>query len=154
MGKEKTEKSTTPSVSIPMDEWSVSIRDDTVFIGNLNVVEVPQSPGQYVGTIGFADNGTFGPIGDQEFSVEIGAFDLETGVIYFKIPAAAVEYNQNTSPAYQFVFIGWYCKPTEMCGIARVPKGFGLDPDKLGEDGDEVNWIAKGITDPPHKPSR
>ena len=154
MGKEKSEKSTKTSVSFPVGEWSVSIRDDTVYVGRLILVEVSQSPEQYNGRIIFADNGGFGPIKDQEFSVEIGAFDLETGVIFFKIPAAAERYNWHTSPPYQFVFIGWYCKPYEMCGIVRVPKDFGLDPDKLGEDGDDVTWIAKGITDPPHKPSR
>jgi hypothetical protein len=154
MGKEKSEKSTTPIVSSPVGEWSVSIRDDTVKVGRLILVEVSQSPEPYNGRIVFADKGEFGPIKDREFSVEIGAIDPETGVIYFKIPAAAVKYNPNTSPPYQFVFIGWYCKPYEMCGIVRVPKDFGLDPDKLGEDGDDVTWIAKGITEPPHKPSR
>ena len=153
MGKEKSEKSTKTSVSFPVGEWSVSIRDDTV-VGRLILAEASQSPEQYNCRIVFADNGDFGPIKDQEFSVEIGAIDPETEVIYFKIPAAAVEYNSNTSPLYQFVFIGWYCKPYEMCGIARVPKDFGLNPDKLGEDGDDVTWIAKGITHPPHKPSR
>ena len=154
MGKEKSEKSTKTSVSFPVGEWSVFIRNDSVYIGRLNLAEVSQSPEQYNGSIVFADKGEFGPIKDHEFSVEIGAIDPETGVIYFKIPAAAVEYNPNTSPPYQFVFIGWYCKPDEMCGRVRVPKDFGLDPDKLGEDGDDVTWIAKGITDPPHKPSR
>ena len=154
MGKEKSEKSTKTSVSFPVADWSVSIRDDTVYVGRLELVEVPHSPGQYNGRIYFTDNSNFGPIEDHDFSVEIGAIDPETGVIYFKIPAAAVDYDPNTSPPYQFVFIGWYCKPYEMCGIVRVPKGFGLDPDKVGEDGDDVTWIAKGITKPPHKPSR
>jgi hypothetical protein len=156
MGKEKSEKSTTSDVSFPAGEWSVFIQNGngSVNIGSLDLAEVPQSPEQYDGTIDFGDNPDFGPIRNGGFSVEIVTFDPETGVIYFKIPEAAEEYNPNTSPPYQFVFMGWYCEPSELCGIARVPKGFGQGQGKPGEDGDDVTWIAKGITDPPHKPSR
>jgi hypothetical protein len=153
MHKEKSEKSRKSDVSFPAGDWSVSIRDDTVNMGRLNLAGVSQSSEQDIGTVNFANNNNFGPIKDRGFSAE-GVFDPETGVIYFKLPAAAEEYNSKTSPPYQFVFIGWYCKPDEMCGKARVPKGFGLQPGNLGEDGDDVTWIAKGITDPPHKHSK
>jgi len=154
MGKEKSEKSRTPSGSFPVGEWSIFIRNESINIGRLNLAEGSQSDEQYVGSIDFGDNPGFGPIRNGAFSVEIVAIDPETEVIYFKIPAAAVEYNPNTNPPFQFVFIGWACEQNKMCGIARVPKGFGLDPHKFGEDGDDVTWISKGITDPPHKPSR
>lgn len=158
MRKEKSDKSTTSNVNFPEGVWSVSIRNAAVYIGDLDLAAASQSPEQYNGNIVFGNNPGFGPIKGGDFSVEVVTVDPVAEVIYFKIPAAALQYNSNTSPLYQFIFIGWYCgtndEPNVMGGSVRIPKDFGTHPGDLGEDGDEVTWIAKGITDPPHKHSR
>jgi hypothetical protein len=153
MGKEKSEKSTISKVDFPVGDWRLYIRDESLYVGLLNFVQISEPRAQYQCAINFDNNPLFNNIANMPFSVEIIMFDPETGVISFRIPAAAEEYNSDTSPPYQFVFIG-YCDPNKMHGIARVPKDFGLAPGSLGEDGDDVTWISKGITDPPHKHSR
>lgn len=153
MRKEKSEKSTTSNVDYPVGEQRLYIRDDSLYVGLLNFVQISEPRAQYECAINFDDNPLFDNIANMPFSVEIIMFDPETGVISFKIPAAAEEYNSNTGLAYQFVFIG-YCDTNKIHGIARIPKDFGLAPGALGEDGDDVTWISKGITEPPHKHSR
>ena len=153
MHKDKSEKSASSPVEFPENNWSIFLRDDSVYIGRLNLMKLTNPTERYVGAMQFDDNPWFGMIANKPFPADITHYDPVTGDIKFKILGAATLYNPDTSAPYRFVFEGRY-ESDGLHGTAKVPKDFGKIPSTVGEDGDNVTWISSGPTGPPHKSSR
>jgi hypothetical protein len=153
MHKEKGEKSAPSEVDFPAGNWAIFIRDESVYIGHLNLIQISKAPVLYVGAMQFDNNPEFGNVTNLAFSVEITGFHPEDGKIDFQILGAANLYNPNTGVEYQFVFEGRY-EEGKLYGTAKVPKNFGKVWGLPGEDGDNVIWRSVGPMDQPRILSR
>ena len=153
----KQKKSETPKLSdpgFPKGLWDISIRyyDTTAYIpiGSLRLDQDPDDPTQYFGAMQFPPDEKFKNIAGQSFSVQVFT-GPKPGTIIFQILDAATDFDPNTSPLYQFIFVGFYEGGSLQEGTAKVPIDFGMSGP--GDEGETVHWTSQlhqGHSQPKH----
>jgi hypothetical protein len=148
MKRKKNEKSKLSDTDFPKGLWPIYIEEDNqnfFQIGSLRFDQDPEETTQYFGAMQFLDDPKFKNISGKSYSVQVFV-GPKPGTIIFQILDAATEYDENTGPLYQFIFVGFYEEGKLQYGTAKVPSDFGLSG--KGDEGDTVRWTSEPVEDP------
>jgi hypothetical protein len=167
MHKEKSEKSSRTEMPFPEGRHTIWFgtsdqQEHPWVLGLINLVSIEVDEDiTYVGAIRFGEKVNVIP--DYPYPLYV-TFDPANRAIHFHIQGASRSFNENgLDPRFHFKFNGtcwWEGEKIVFSGTGGVPSSFcprtgsprKAKPGLPDEDGEDVNWTSKGITDPPHKP--